>query len=77
MVETCKLWVFSVPVILPYIQLSDHKLEIQVALISQRQRQRLTGSAVITHETRGTGYCLVGSNWITDFFNKPIRHSVT
>ena len=69
MVETCKLQVFSVPVILPYIQLSDHKLELQVAFISQRQRQRLTGSAVITHVTRGTGYCRVGSNWITDFLN--------
>ena len=29
----------------------------------------LTGSAVITHDvTTGTGYCLVGFNWIIDFF---------
>ena len=28
-----------------------------------------TGSAVITHDvTTGTGYCLVGFNWIIDFF---------
>ena len=38
----------------------------------------LTGSAVLTHDvTTGTGYCLIGFNWIIDFFNKPIRHSVT
>ena len=38
----------------------------------------LTGSAVITHDvTIGTGYCLVGFNWIIDFLNKPIRHSIT
>ena len=31
---------------------------------------RLTGSAVITHDvTTGTGYCLVGFNWIIDFLN--------
>ena len=30
----------------------------------------LTGSAVITHDvTTGTGYCLVGFNWIIDFLN--------
>ena len=30
----------------------------------------LTGSAVITHNvTTGTGYCLVGFNWIIDFLN--------
>ena len=30
----------------------------------------LNGSAVITHgETTGTGYCLVGFNWIIDFLN--------
>ena len=30
----------------------------------------LTGSAVITHDvTTGTGYCLVGFNWIIDFFD--------
>ena len=28
----------------------------------------LTDSAVITHDvTTGTGYCLVGFNWIIDF----------
>ena len=32
--------------------------------------QPLTGSAVITHDvTTGTGYCLVGFNWIIDFLN--------
>ena len=31
----------------------------------------LTGSAVITHDvTTGTGYCLVGFNWIIDFLMK-------
>ena len=31
---------------------------------------QLTGSAVITHDvTTGTGYCLVGFNWIIIFFN--------
>ena len=41
------------------------------------QVDTLTGSAVITHNvTTGTGYCLVGFNWIIDFFNWPIRHSV-
>ena len=30
----------------------------------------LTGSAVITHDvTTGTGYRLVGFNWIIDFLN--------
>ena len=30
----------------------------------------LTGSAVITYDvTTGTGYCLVGFNWIIDFLN--------
>ena len=30
----------------------------------------LTGSAVNTHDvTTGTGYCLVGFNWIIDFLN--------
>ena len=30
----------------------------------------LTGSAVITHGmTTGTGYCLVGFNWIIDVLN--------
>ena len=30
----------------------------------------LTGSAVFTHDvTTGTGYCLVGFNWIIDFLN--------
>ena len=30
--------------------------------------ENLTGSADITHDvTTGTGYCLVGFNWITDF----------
>ena len=30
----------------------------------------LTGSAVIAHDvTTGTGYCLVGFNWIIDFLN--------
>ena len=30
----------------------------------------LTGSAVIIHDvTTGTGYCLVGFNWIIDFLN--------
>ena len=30
----------------------------------------LTRSAVITHDvTTGIGYCLVGFNWIIDFFN--------
>ena len=30
----------------------------------------LTGSTVITHDvTTGTGYCLVGFNWIIDFLN--------
>ena len=30
----------------------------------------LTGSTVITNDvTTGTGYCLVGFNWIIDFFN--------
>ena len=34
------------------------------------QTPRLTGSAVITHDvTIGTGYCLVGFNWIIDFLN--------
>ena len=34
------------------------------------QCARLTGSAVITHDvTTGTGYCLVGFNWIIDFLN--------
>ena len=29
----------------------------------------LTGSTVITNDvTTGTGYCLVGFNWIIDFF---------
>ena len=29
----------------------------------------LIGSAIITHDvTTGTGYCLVGFNWIIDFF---------
>ena len=38
----------------------------------------LTGSAVITHDvTTGTGYGLVGFNWIIDFLNLLIRHSVT
>ena len=32
--------------------------------------ETLTGSAVITNDvTTGTGYCLVGFNWIIDFFN--------
>ena len=31
--------------------------------------ENLTGSAVITHDvTTGTGYCLVGFNWIIVFF---------
>ena len=31
---------------------------------------KLTGSTVITHDvTTGTGYCLVGFNWIIDFLN--------
>ena len=31
-------------------------------------KNRLTGSAVITHDvTTGTGYCLVGFNWIINF----------
>ena len=35
-----------------------------------RRAKQLTGSAVITHDvTTGTGYCLVGFNWIIDFFN--------
>ena len=30
----------------------------------------LTGSAVITHDViTGTGYCLVGFNWIIDILN--------
>ena len=34
------------------------------------QAYELTGSAVITHDvTTGTGYCLVGFDWIIDFFN--------
>ena len=38
----------------------------------------LTGSAVITHDvTTGTGCCFVGFNWIIDFLNWPIGHSVT
>ena len=33
-------------------------------------KNTLTGSAVITHDvTTGTGYCLVGFNWIIDFLN--------
>ena len=36
----------------------------------KRNRSNLTGSAVITHDvTTGTGYCLVGFNWIIDFLN--------
>ena len=32
--------------------------------------KHFTGSAVITHDvTTGTGYCLVGFNWIIDFLN--------
>ena len=33
-------------------------------------KNTLTGSAVITHDvTTGTGYCLVGFNWIIDVLN--------
>ena len=39
-------------------------------LFDSEDSNGLTGSAVITHDmTTGTGYCLVGFNWIIDFLN--------
>ena len=52
---------------------TSHKLNIIVSrpnstVIGQMWQLPLTGSAVITHDvTTGTGYCLVGFNWIIDF----------
>ena len=38
--------------------------------LSHMHKLTLSGSAVITYDmTTGTGYCLVGFNWIIDFLN--------
>ena len=44
--------------------------EVKEAAYKGLVRPVLTGSAVTTHDvTTGTGYCLVGFNWIIDFLN--------
>ena len=41
-----------------------------IGIETNERTNGLTGSAVITYDvTTGTGYCLVGFNWIIDFLN--------
>ena len=50
-----------------YLPITTYLPRIRVSLYLP---SALTGSAVITHDvTTGTGYCLVGFNWIIDFLN--------
>ena len=45
-------------------------IDITIKNIAINTGRSLTGSAVNTHDvTTGTGYCLVGFNWIIDFLN--------